>query len=72
MPGKMARSDSQTPLGQSGMSGAIHPLASGLPARSENTPAIHVSSGFIWGIPVKQSRAIARNRYKAFFGLTNT
>ena len=36
MPGKMARSGSQTPLGRSGMSGTIHPLASGLPASSEN------------------------------------
>jgi len=36
MPTKMARSGSQTPLGRSGMSGAIHPLSSGLPASSEN------------------------------------
>src|SRR6516162_4886201 len=36
MPRKTARSGSQTPLGRSGMSGAIHPLASGLPASSEN------------------------------------
>ena len=51
MPRKTARSGPQTPLGRSGMLGAIHPLASGLPAGSE-TPTIHVSSGFIWGIPV--------------------
>jgi hypothetical protein len=36
MPRKTARSGSQTPLGRSGMSGAIHPFASGLPASSEN------------------------------------
>ena len=36
MPRKTARSGSQAPLGRSGMSGAIHPLASGLPACSEN------------------------------------
>ena len=36
MPRKTARSGSQTPLGRSGRSGAIHPLASGLPASSEN------------------------------------
>jgi len=36
MPRKTARSGSQTPLGRSGMSGTIHPLASGLPASSEN------------------------------------
>src|SRR6516225_12273622 len=52
MPRKTARSGSQTPLGRSGMSGTIHPLASGLPASSENVYH-HVSSGFIWGIPVK-------------------
>src|SRR6516164_1235144 len=57
MPGKMARSDSQTPLGQSGMSGAIHPLASGLPASSEN--AYHPRSGF-WGIPVMKTHGHAR------------
>ena len=36
MPRKTARSGPQTPLGRSGMLGAIHPLASGLPASSEN------------------------------------
>jgi hypothetical protein len=36
MPRKTARSGSQTPLGRSEMSRAIHPLASGLPASSEN------------------------------------
>src|SRR5262244_3964251 len=36
MPRKTARSGSQIPLGRSGMSGTIHPLASGLPASSEN------------------------------------
>ena len=36
MPRKTARSGSQTPLGRSGMLGAIHPLASALPASSEN------------------------------------
>ena len=33
---------SQTPLGRSGMSGAIHPFASGLPA-VQKTPTFHVS-----------------------------
>jgi hypothetical protein len=36
MPRKTARSGSQTPLGRSEMSRALHPLASGLPASSEN------------------------------------
>src|SRR5262245_58797924 len=36
MPRKTARSGSQTPLGRSEMSRAIHPLASRLPASSEN------------------------------------
>jgi len=36
MPRKTARSGSQIPLGRSEMSRAIHPLASGLPASSEN------------------------------------
>ena len=69
MPRKTARSGSQTPLGRSGMSGAIHPLASELPASSENA-TVHVSSGFIWGIPVDTSivrvhqhaACIARNK----------
>jgi hypothetical protein len=36
MPRKTVRSGSQTLLGRSGMSGTIHPLASGLPGSSEN------------------------------------
>ena len=52
MPGKTARSGSQTPLGRSEMSRAIHPLASGFQP-VQKTPTIHVSSGFIWGIPAE-------------------
>jgi hypothetical protein len=52
MPGKTARSGSQTPLGRSEMSRAIHPLASGFQP-VQKTPIVHVSSGFIWGIPAE-------------------
>ena len=58
MPRKTARSGSQTPLGRSEMSRAIHPLASRLPASSENAYH-HVSSGFIWGIPIECSGILA-------------
>src|SRR6516162_1976725 len=52
MPRKTARSGSQTPLGRSGPSTLSHlgfqPV--------QKTPTIHVSSGFIWGIPVMKTK----------------
>jgi hypothetical protein len=55
MPGKMARSGSQTPLGRSGMSGA--PTLSHLGFQPvQKTRTIHVSSAFIWGIPVYRGK----------------
>src|SRR5262249_32453746 len=59
MPRKTARSGSQTPLGRSGMSGTIHPLAAGFQP-VQKTPTIHVSSGFIWGIPVMKTKGHGR------------
>ena len=55
MPRKTAKSDLQTPLGRSGMSGAIHPHLGFQPV--QKTPTIHASSGFIWKIPAKMKFA---------------
>ena len=59
MPRKTARSGSQIPLGRSGMSEPSTLSHLGFQP-VQKTPTIHVSSGFIWGIPVMKTKGRAR------------